>query len=159
MAINVLELDDFESDNFNIIAIHTNLEAYRLAYLINQKAQISLEKSLNNLELSKFGLKTSFEHFMFEDKNNQIFWSLVANYSFTTKLGYTNDYELCELKELSEITLVPEYADVSFFLKIEETQNKPYITNLLRELSTIDHVQKTFEIDKNTLVSINNLLF
>lgn len=159
MAINVLELDDFESDNFNIIAIHTSLEAYKLAYLINYKAKISLEKSLNDLELSKFGLTIAFEHFLFDEQQNQIFWSLISNYSYTTKLGYTNNLELCELKELSDINLVPEYPEVAFFLKIEETQNKLYITNLIETLSTINGVESVYELDKKTLVSINNLLF
>lgn len=159
MAISVLELDDFESDNFNLIAIKTSVQSYRLAYLINQVLEISLEKSEFSLDLTKFGIKTSFEVFVYEDKTNQLYWSLISNYSYQTILGYTKELELIEDNEVSDIHLIPEYNDVQFFLKIEETQNTKTIQELFRKLEKISILSNIYEIDKNTLVSINNLLF
>jgi hypothetical protein len=37
MAIYKLALDDFEEADYQLIALHTTLEDYRLAYFINQK--------------------------------------------------------------------------------------------------------------------------
>jgi hypothetical protein len=38
MAIHKLDLGDFDEIDYNLIAIHTSLEDFRLAYFINQTA-------------------------------------------------------------------------------------------------------------------------
>jgi hypothetical protein len=45
MATHKLDLGDFDEVDYYLIAIHTSLEDYRLAYFINQKLPINLSKS------------------------------------------------------------------------------------------------------------------
>ena len=37
MQIHSLEINDFSDDNYTLIGIHSTLEEYKLAYLLNQK--------------------------------------------------------------------------------------------------------------------------
>jgi len=42
-----LSIEEFEEDDFFIIAIHTPLEDYRLAYFLNLNLEIFLSKNKN----------------------------------------------------------------------------------------------------------------
>ncbi|MBP6551633.1 MAG: IPExxxVDY family protein, partial [Flavobacterium sp.] len=42
MAVHKLDLGEFDEIDYHLIAIHTSLEDYRLAYFINQKLPINL---------------------------------------------------------------------------------------------------------------------
>lgn len=160
MAVSILEIDDFASDDFNIIAIHTTLDDYKLAYLINKYCLINLSKEEIPLTLSKFDLNTTFEFFKFYDINQKVNWSLIANKSIiTSNYLYTKNLELQEVKYFSEILLIPECVDVDFFLKVDEFFDVEHIKKLFTVLKKINGIDKVYEIDKNTLVSINNLLF
>ena len=44
MAIHRLYIDEFETINYSLVAIHTNLEDYRLAYFINENLNLKLKK-------------------------------------------------------------------------------------------------------------------
>nr|WP_317631207.1 IPExxxVDY family protein [uncultured Flavobacterium sp.] len=160
MAVSILEIDDFESEDFNLIAIHSSLEDYKLAYLINRTIDITLQKSLKPLVLTKFDFQTTFEIFKFDDEENKTFWSLIHNRSYQTKVTYISEVEFNEVKIYSDIQLIPEYQNVDYFIKIDESQNQNYIQSLLLKLNQILGVEKAFEInEKESLLSINNLLF
>lgn len=45
MAVLKLHLDEFDEIDYDLIAIHSVLEDYRLAYFLNQKLPIILSKS------------------------------------------------------------------------------------------------------------------
>ena len=49
MAIHKLDLGEFDEIDYYLIAIHTSLEDYRLAYFINQKLPVNLSKSENEI--------------------------------------------------------------------------------------------------------------
>jgi len=68
MAILKLNIDDIEENEFSLLAIHTSLEDYRLAYLINQKLSIKLEKSKKEFIMENKQGDTHFSRFEFEDK-------------------------------------------------------------------------------------------
>ena len=44
MAVHKLPLGDFDEIDYQLIAIHSSLEDYRLAYYINQNLPINLKK-------------------------------------------------------------------------------------------------------------------
>ena len=65
MTIHKINSSDFEND-YSLIAIHSNVEAYKLAYEINLKLKTNLEKSPFNItfkgndsvfELFKHGIR------------------------------------------------------------------------------------------------------
>jgi len=160
MAVSILDIDDLESNDFNIIAIHTSLEDYKLAYLINKHCQIKLTKELIPLTLSKFDISTSFDFFTFHDHDERIIWSLISNKSIlSSKCYYTESLLLHEKKTFSDIILIPECDSVDFFLKVEEEIEPHLLINILNQIQVINKIDAVYELNKNALVSINNLLF
>ena len=51
--------DDFCEENYVLIALHSNLEDYALAYALNDALKISLERSKTDLDISN---ETSFPY-------------------------------------------------------------------------------------------------
>ena len=56
MAIHKLDLGEFDEIDYYLIAIHTSLEDYRLAYFINQKLPVNLSKSENEIQIKRNGM-------------------------------------------------------------------------------------------------------
>ena len=51
MANLKLTLDDFESNDFELLAIHTNLRDFKLSFLINLKLNVLLAKNDNEITI------------------------------------------------------------------------------------------------------------
>jgi hypothetical protein len=52
MTIHKLHIDEFDEVNYDLVAIHTSLEDYRVAYFLNQKLPILLSKSKNEIQIN-----------------------------------------------------------------------------------------------------------
>ena len=52
MAIHKLDFGEFDEIDYSLIAIHTSLEDYRLAYFINQKLHVNLNKSIKEIQIT-----------------------------------------------------------------------------------------------------------
>jgi hypothetical protein len=78
MTIHKLNLDEFDAIDYHLIAIHTSLENYRLAYFINQKLSINLSKSKNEIQINIKEGETFFEILLFKF-NKEISWDLIQN--------------------------------------------------------------------------------
>ena len=50
MQIHSLELDDFSDDNYILIGIHSTLDEYKLAYVLNQKLETKFVKATYSLD-------------------------------------------------------------------------------------------------------------
>ena len=79
MAVHKLHIDEFDEIDYQLIAIHTSLEDYRLAYFINQNLPITLKKSDCNIQISNKEGETQFTRFIFEDERAGISWDLIQN--------------------------------------------------------------------------------
>jgi hypothetical protein len=63
---------EFDKVDYNLIAIHTSIEDYRLAYFINQKLPINLSKSNEEVQIKIKGGETTFSRFDYYDSENGI---------------------------------------------------------------------------------------
>ncbi len=79
MAVYKLHIEEYDEIDYQLIAIHTSLEDYRLAYYINQNLPIVLKKSNCNIQISNKDGETQFTRFNFEDEKANISWNLVQN--------------------------------------------------------------------------------
>lgn len=64
MTVRKLSLSEFDAIDYELIAIHTSLEDYRLAYFINQKLPILLCKSIDFLEFKTANGAAFFLNFL-----------------------------------------------------------------------------------------------
>lgn len=161
MAIHKLALDDFEEADYQLIAIHTTLEDYRLAYFINQKLPILLYRNKKEIQTAFEQKMTTFSRFTFEDKENDIWWDLVEN---KKELAIPQKNKVQNLfKENQEFTttlyFLPEFKKVDFFLKIESEEQQINLTDVTSKLKKIDTVSTVYHVTKNQIKSKNNLIF
>lgn len=166
MAIHRLSIDEFDEINYELIAIHTSLEDYRLAYFINQKLPILLRKNPDEIPARHQESDTCFSRFTFEQPEQEIAWNLIQNKTevkvprkkvvsgdlFSNASGTMSAPEVT-----TRLYLLPEFKKVDYFLKIENPTEGP--DEIVGKLHTIDRVSTVYTIDVNQLKSKNNLIF
>jgi hypothetical protein len=159
MAIHKLHIDEFDEVDYELIAIHTSLEDYRLAYFLNQKLPIFLSKSKNEIQINiKEGI-TFFSRFIYENANTDCCWSLVQNKNEVTTLS-TNNQNLfgdTSFEVATKAFLLPELKKVDYFLKIENSDAE--MEKIIASMNTISQIATVYCVDSNNIKSKNNLIF
>lgn len=156
MQIHALGLEDFCEEEYSLIGIHTALEDYRLAYLLNKNLNIKFSKSTKNLEFEKDKNLASFSIYNFSSKKYDYDWFLIAN-SFKNE-NQTQSSELLLTTE-TRTYLIPEKKKVDFFIKISGEVGDAHVINTVKKIKEIEQVITSYSIDKNTLKSKDFLIF
>lgn len=162
MAIHKVYIEDFEEEDYHLIALHTSIEDYRLAYFLNKELGIGLSKSKFDIPLQVKKVNTSFVRFTFEDAKKIIQWDLVQNKNEIENLENTTTTDLFSNTKnsfTSSAYLVPEYKKVDFFVKIENAANEIDIDKIIAQISKIEAVKLVYSVAKNKIKSKNNLIF
>lgn len=155
-------LDELEEYDYQLIAIHTSLEDYRLAYFINQRLPVNLKKCEKELHVRVKQGETHFARFHFEDQENLILWDLIENKNsiILQENDVINDLFSDTSDNFSSSTyLLPEYKKVNFFLKIESEEAQLEISEFVSKINTIDKITMAYAVDKDKIKSKNNLIF
>lgn len=156
MPIHSLGFDDFCDEEYSLIGIHTALEDYKLAYLLNKNLRTSFYKSKEDLNFENEHKKASFSIFNFESTKYDFEWFLIANSS-----KKENQIESNELLLTSETKtyLIPEKKKVDFFIKISGDVEYSFVSETIDKIKKIDQIITSYSIDKNTLKSKDFLIF
>lgn len=156
MQIHALGLEDFCEEEYSLIGIHTALEDYKLAYLLNKNLKTQFYKSQNNLEFENDKNKASFSIYNFSSKKYDFDWFLIAN-SFKRE----NQTESNELRLTTETKtyLIPEKKKVDFFIKISGEVDVNFVMSTVHKIKNIEQIITSYSIDKNTLKSKDFLIF
>ena len=159
MAIHKIHIEDFDVVDYNLIAIHTSLEDYRLAFKINQQLAISLSKNLDEITIQFKNQSVHFSRFTFLNQNNMMVWDLIQNKQETESKVESYTANLFENKKISnQVALINELKKVDYFLKIEQ-DNQVNISDIITRINNIDGVNTSYEMDVNAIKSKNNLIF
>lgn len=162
MAIHKLQIDDFDEIDYNLIAIHTSLEDFRLAYFINKMLPINLSKSKNEVQINIKEGETHFSKFSFDDQENDIYWNLIQNKNEVTLEKKDNNLNLfanTTLNIATKVYLLPEFKKVDFFLKIDNAEENIDLEKITSLLNTIERISTVYLIDINIIKNKNNLIF
>jgi hypothetical protein len=151
MTIHKINSSDFEND-YSLIAVHSNAEAYKLAFEINLKLKTNLEKSPFNITFK--GNDSVFELFkhVSETYNTKLY--LISNKSFVeTKISTPSLFENFSVSR----HLIPELKKAEFLIKIEGGGFK--IDSLLKKLKEINSIVSCYLTKVNSNKSKYNLIF
>jgi len=162
MAIHKLDLGDFDEIDYNLIAIHTSLEDFRLAYFINQKLPINLRKSKDEVQINIKEGETNFSRFHYYDLEKAVSWNLVQNKSEVyqqKKETLQNLFSNITMETATKVFLLPEFKKADFFFKIDNTEDNMDVSKIKIILNTIDHISAVYTVDTNQIKSKNNLIF
>jgi hypothetical protein len=162
MAIHRLDLDEFDEVDYYLLAIHTSLEDYRLAYFINKTLPVNLSKSKNEIHAQTKEGEANFSRFCYYDIDREISWNLIQNKNeiVSVNSGDSQDLFSSETSAISTtIHLLPEFKKVDYFLKIENSEEAIDFTEIQHKLNIIESIAAVYAVDTDKLKSKNNLIF
>ena len=157
MAIHKIQIIDFLSIDYELIAIHTSIEDYRLAYFLNKELNIQLSKNNLNIAIETSEGKSAFNHYFYDDEKKDIQWNLIEN---KTTINSTNKKSAGIFENMEvNVYLIPEFKKADFLLKSENVDSFFKIKEVTKKIESINHVSMSYLIDKANLKSKNNLIF
>ncbi|HSN48002.1 MAG TPA: IPExxxVDY family protein [Flavobacterium sp.] len=162
MAIHKLDLGEFDEIDYHLIAIHTSLEDYRLAYFINQKLPINLGINKNEIQINIKEGETKFSRFYYQDVEKGISWNLIHNKNEVIQQKNDNRQNLfsnINIEVSTKVYLLPEFKKVDYFLKIENLEDDSNAMAVQTLLNTIDSISTAYMVETNKIKSKNNLIF
>lgn len=160
MANHKLYIDEFDEVDYELLAIHTSLESYRLAYFLNQKLPILLSRDKDEIQIKLKEGEVHFTRYLYENKEGNTNWNLIENKNEILIQKIDNDTNLfanTSLTIATKVYLIPELKKVDYFLRIEEASLS--IEEIANTIQTIDRVEAVYSINTNQIKSKNNLIF
>ena len=162
MAVLKLHLDEFDEVDYNLIAIHSTLDDYRLAYLINQKLPVILSKSKEEIGVTVKEGEALFSKFIYDDLNNGILWTLIANTNEITvrkKSTGQNLFLNTDVEIATKVYLLSELKKVDYFLKIENNGDTFDVKEIVKNIKSINRIAAVYAVVPEKIKSKNNLIF
>ena len=157
MAIHKIQINDFISDDYELIAVHSSLDDYKLAYMLNKELGVQLSKNLAYVEIAIPEGKSAFSNYIFDDEKNDVVWTLIENK--TTIIN--SNKQTTSLFEQVDITvfLLPEFKKADYLIKIENIDYGFDSESIIEKIQEIKNVTTAYAIDITNLKSKNNLIF
>ena len=162
MAVLKLHLDEFDEVDYELIAIHSSVEDFRLAYFINQKLPIVLSKSKDEVGVMVKEGEAFFSKFTFDDYKNDILWSLIQNKNdiiLQHKSTGQNLFLNTNMETLRKVHLISDLKKVDYFLKIENNNNTFLLEEIVNKLNKIERISAVYAVVPEKIKSKNNLIF
>ncbi|MDC1469654.1 IPExxxVDY family protein [Flavobacteriaceae bacterium] len=159
MAIHKLLVDDFVDESYALLAIHCDVEDYRLAYFLNQTLATKLVRTKEDLDFIMS--KASFSVFEWNNPHLQTDWHLIKNQCLVEEAVPISQGLFADSNDKTWVVhcFLPEHQSVDYFLKIN---NGGGIINEKRILNTIQNISKVttaYSIDVTKLKSKDHLIF
>jgi len=156
MPIYEVNINDFSNDDYTLIGIHTTLNDYRLAYLLNKHLQVNFRRANYDLDFFQKNIESSYIVYEYTNTKLDQDWFLISNV-----FKYTLETESISLFGQSDSTsfLIPEKKKVDFFLKIEGEFDYDFIVKLIEKTNQIPQIITSYEIEINSLKSKDFLIF
>tara|TARA_Y100000739_G_scaffold101190_1_gene86687 strand:+ start:2730 stop:3188 length:459 start_codon:yes stop_codon:yes gene_type:complete len=151
-------LEDSFSEEFSLLAIHTDLEDFRLAYFLNKTLGLNLSRK--EFDLNFIDSKGNFSVFEYIDEDSYLKWNLISNiynHNFTTNINSNDLFELSN-ELVKKFNLLSEYKNVNFLLKLENNENQVDLEDIIKEIKNIPQIITLYNINKD-LKNKENLIF
>ena len=151
-------MEDSFSEEFSLLAIHTDLEDFRLAYFLNKTLGLNLSRK--EFDLNFIDSKGNFSVFEYLDQDNFLKWNLISNiynHNFTANITSNDLFELSN-ELVKKFNLLSEYNNVNFLLKLENNENQVDLEDIIKEIKNIPQIITLYNINKD-LKNKENLIF
>ena len=158
MAIHKLLVDDFEDLNYSLLAVHCEMDDYRLAYFLNQSLETRLARTREDLDFVTS--LASFSVFEWINPQLQTNWHLIKNSCLVEEVAISQGL-FSETKQKSWVShsLLPEHQSVDYLLKINNGGGFINEKQILNKIQKITNVSTAYSIDISQLKSKEHLIF
>ncbi|WP_417784822.1 IPExxxVDY family protein [Tenacibaculum sp.] len=156
MPIYEVNINEFSNDDYVLIGIHTTLNEYKLAYLLNQHLHIKFNRAGYDLDFIKKGSQSSYTVYEYTNAKLCQDWFLIANvYKSTLEAESISLFNQSD----SITRLIPEKKKVDFFLKLEGDFDYNSIVKIIEVIKQIPQIITSYQIEVNSLKSKDFLIF
>ncbi|MEN8824935.1 MAG: IPExxxVDY family protein [Wenyingzhuangia sp.] len=163
MVTNGLTFLDLDEQDYEIIAIHTVLQDYKLAYLLNDNLRFNFSRVVPDLDYRIKGKKAFFSSFKFEDSKNLIDWYLIKNKykvkNHSTAIDSLGLFQEEDSFASEDVYLQPEIKDADFVLKVQGDFLDSKLKIFLNKINKIDGVVTAYAVDTDKLNHKEYLIF
>jgi hypothetical protein len=162
MGIIKYKLEDFDSEDYRLIAIHTSRkEDYKVVYFINSVLEINLERSKKDVDIFTDVGHAFFSFYEYDDIDHHVYWKVVANKAFLIPESGLDSplFVSANHPVTKQGYLLPELKAVDYLIKIEETDSQFEIGTIIERLNTVKLISTAYEIKQEILKNKTNLIF
>ena len=155
MSIKFHKLDFINDEKFFLIALHSNVEIFFLAYLLNKNLKTSFKKMKYNI-ISKEN-NYLFDRYQSIDQNKREKMDLFSNKS-ALKKNQTVDqvFSLFDSSYFKKFFFINEFKNVDFFIKKDSINN---LDLLIKKIKLIEEIESSYLVDEKLLKNKQNLIF
>ena len=159
MAVHKLLVDDYEDANYSLLAIHCDIEDYRLAYFLNQNLATRLVRTKEDLDFTNS--TASFPVFEWNNKPLQTAWHLIKNNCLVENVAPISTGLFAESKDHAWVvhSLLSDHASVDYFLKINNGGGLINEKEILSKIQNISKISTAYSVDVVQLKSKEHLIF
>jgi len=138
----------------HVLALHSNLEAYQIAFFLNQNASAKF-KRINDIAMEdKDALFLMYE---WENPLLDINTTLFSNKSISEKEQLdTNNNTLFNLPLRNEVSLFPKFKQVDFFIKSKDLET---LKLLFKQLNSWKSTSMIYDVSAEKIKNRLNLIF
>ena len=154
-------LDCFDFNDFELIAIQSGLEDYRLAFHLNKILQLYLFREKKDIHLTNDKGDSFFSYYVYEDLKQDLIWRLIENKTNILSKEMKHGSLFNELSHPFETStyLIPELKNFDYLLQIENVDVFYSSEEIIHQISDIRNVSTVYAADTENIKSINNLIF
>ena len=158
MALHKLLVEDFDDLNYSLLAVHCEMEDFRLAYFLNQSLATRLSRTKEDLDF--LTSLATFSVFEWSNPLLQTDWHLIKNNCLVEKVAVSKGLFLeTNDKSCVKHSLIPEHNSVDYLLKIDNGGGFINEKEILNKIQKISKVSTAYSIDVSQLKSKEHLIF
>ncbi|NJY61352.1 IPExxxVDY family protein [Salinimicrobium sp. CDJ15-81-2] len=161
MPAHKLVLDEVFEQPYKLIAIHSSVEDFKLAYLLNKHLNLRLARTPKDIDLHMEAEHVLFAHFIYEDQQKYCTYHLVSNISRREAMSGSGEDSLFFGEQLAvkKSYLLPEFKQVEFLVKIEDELDAVSEKLLISRILEIQQISTAYAIDFDRIKTKENLIF
>lgn len=161
--MGVVRLDFYDNidETFDLIALHTTVPFYRLAFYINKYLGLNFHREDKDQDVIVSGTQVNYPVFKHIDPVHNLNLYLVPNKSWAYSKNSNNLGSLFETiePELIKTILIKEHLNVDFFLKIEQQTAIMSTQDTVNALVDIPAILSAYQIDPFRIKQKDYLIF
>ena len=152
---------DMDEEPYLLIGLHSTVEPYRMAYLINKYLKVSFKRQEKDQDITLQNYVARFPVYLYRDQDQNAPIYLVPNHCKAQIKSTSSAGGLFAINTVEEVktTLVKEYRTVDYFLKIEKEPDEFPIKKMLNRLNEIPQVISVYQTDTDSIKNTDYLIF
>ena len=139
--------------SFDLIALHSSLPSYALAYFLNQGLELKLEKSKTDLCVNH----VNYPIYEWYDVMRDAEFTLISNKQVVDKVTEASESLFATKTISTNAYLIDEKRNVDYFLKVEHEESIN-IKKLVQKINEDPKINMSYTLDIKHLKSKDNLI-